>query len=458
MFFIKNKFLVVLLGALLFGNDWVFEYKNNVFYESDFYNYFPKNDWDAIKDNVKREKLFSNFIKQSASVYEAEVLGLDFDPGVSDKLFGRFYRLLVNEYYMKEFLGSVVPKDGLVFCKKNLKKSIFVNHILIKKEEKGLVDSLLDSLGFGVGFSDLAFSFSNDPSAKQNKGSLGWITIGQTVPDFQNLAFSLCLGCVDVVETDFGYHIIKVDSIKNSPYFNIEKEEYDDLAFRFAAGYIKKPLKDLAAKHDSSLLVDAGVSFNFSLLEEFVLLVSETTNGSSQKSRDSVDFLGLLGDVGGLAVYNGDVLSGQWFVNKFSGPFYKNVYFDSVDLLIKEFNLVLLRDIVYGLALNKGVDKGFSFIKQFGSVKSEILKKEYLKFLISSVPTPSKKEIEEFYYNNENELFTNKKTGKPFGLVSSYGSVEAILLKEKQEKVQENFFGSLQNKKNSINEGWLYVD
>ena len=458
MFFIKNKFLVVLLGVFLFGNDWVFEYKNNVFYESDFYDYFPKNDWDAIKDNVKREKLFFNFIKQSASVYEAEVLGLDLDPSVSDKLFGRFYRLLVNEYYMKEFLGSVVPKEGLAFCKKNLKKSIFVNHILIKKEQKELLSSLLDSISFGVDFSALATSFSKDPSVKQNKGSLGWLTVGQTVPEFQNLAFGLCLGCVEVAETDFGYHIIKVDSIKNSPYFNIEKEEYDDLAFRFATGYIKKPLKDLAAKHDSSLLVDAGVSFNFSLLEEFVLLVSETTVGSSQKSRDSVDFLGLLGAVGGLVVYNGDVLSGQWFVNKFSGAFYKKVYFDTVESLTKEFELILLRDLVYSLALQKELDKGFSFNKQFGSVRGEILKKEHLKYLISSVPLPSKKEVEDYYNKNEVELFTNKTTGKPFGLGSSYGSVEAILLKERQGVVQDVFFNSLKNKKNSINEGWLYVD
>ena len=120
-----------------------------------------------------------------------------------------------------------------------------------------------------------------------------------------------------------------------------------------------------------------------------------------------------------MAAYNGDVLSGQWFVNKFSGPFYKNVYFDSLGPLIKEFNLILLRDIVYRLALEKGVDRGFSFNRQFGAVRGEILKKEFLKFLISSVPLPSKKEIEVFYNNNEFELFTNKTTGEPFGLGAS---------------------------------------
>ena len=458
MFFIKNKLLVLLLGTFLFANNWVFEYKNNVFYESDFYNYFPKNEWNLIKDNTKREKLFFGFVNQVAGVYEAELLGLDLDPQVSDKLFGRFYRLLVNEYYMKDFLGSVVPKEGFIFCKKNLKKSVFVNHILIKKEQKGVVNSLLDSLNLGVNFSDLATSFSEDPSAKQNKGSLGWITVGQTVPEFQNLVFDLCLGCVDVAETAFGYHVVRVDSIKKSSYSNLEKQEYNDLAFQFASGYIKKPLKDLAAKHDSLLLVGAGVYFDTALLKDFILLVSETTANSPKKSRDNVDFLGLLSSVGGLAFYNGDVLSGQWFVNKFSGAFYKKVYFDTVESLTKEFELILLRDIVYSLALQKELDKGFSFNKQFGSVRGEILKKEHLKYLISSVPLPSKKEVEDYYNKNEVELFTNKTTGKPFGLGSSYGSVEAILLKERQGVVQDDFFNSLKNKKNSINEGWLYVD
>ena len=61
----------------------------------------------------------------------------------------------------------------------------------------------------------------------------------------------------------------------------------------------------------------------------------------------------------------------------------------------------------------------------------------------SSVSSPSKKEVEDFYYANESQLFTNKTTGEPFGLVSSYGSVEAILLKEKQELKKDSFFNSL---------------
>ena len=63
---------------------------------------------------------------------------------------------------------------------------------------------------------------------------------------------------------------------------------------------------------------------------------------------------------------------------------------------------------------------------------------------------------EEYYYSNEQSLFLNKKTGEPFGLDSSFGSVEAILLKEKQEAAKVGFFNSLKGEGVKINKGWLY--
>ena len=455
MFFIKNSFMVGLLLGCLFANSWVFKYKDQTFYEQDFYNYFAKHDWVELTDNKQREGLLFDFIKQSAAVYEADLLGLDLSPAVHEKLGGRFERLLVNEYYMRVFLGSVVPDKGLAFCKKNLDKTVLVNHVLLKKTDQSLASSLLDSLEGGANFGDLAFSLSKDPSAKQNRGNLGWITVGQTVPDFQDVVFELCVGCVGLVESDFGIHVVRVDSVKKSFYSNLEKEDYNDFAFRFATGYIKEPLKNLAAEHDSSLLVDNGVIFNYDLLNSFIEATRVEVGG---KSREKVDFIGGLQELGGVALLDGEVLSGQWFANIFSGPFYKSVFYDSTDSLVDEFKLILLRKIVVGLAIQQKVDLSYSFKKQFSSIKKELLKKEYLKFLINSIPPPSKEEIESYYYQNEAELFVNKKTGEPFGLVSSYGSVEAILLKEKQDRIQSTFFDSLSGDFVILNKGWLYVD
>src|SRR5580704_9799368 len=63
----------------------------------------------------------------------------------------------------------------------------------------------------GANFEDLAKKYSEDDSTKPKGGDLGWIVEGQTVPEFQQAAFSLPKGSIsDLVKTQYGFHIIKV--------------------------------------------------------------------------------------------------------------------------------------------------------------------------------------------------------------------------------------------------------
>jgi peptidyl-prolyl cis-trans isomerase D len=102
-----------------------------------------------------------------------------------------------------------------------------VSHILIKTplpgpdgkvDEKGVAEAqhraedLLKQLKNGAKLEDLAKKYSEDPGSGKQGGSLGWIGKGQTVPEFEKVAFSLPKGQTsDLVKSSYGFHIIRVD-------------------------------------------------------------------------------------------------------------------------------------------------------------------------------------------------------------------------------------------------------
>ncbi|MDX1648095.1 MAG: peptidylprolyl isomerase [Longimicrobiales bacterium] len=73
-------------------------------------------------------------------------------------------------------------------------------------------EALLDSIGAGADFAELARAHSDDPGTAELGGDLGWFRRGRMVREFEDAAFALIDGQVsDVVRTDFGFHIIKVE-------------------------------------------------------------------------------------------------------------------------------------------------------------------------------------------------------------------------------------------------------
>jgi peptidyl-prolyl cis-trans isomerase D len=67
-------------------------------------------------------------------------------------------------------------------------------------------------------FAEVAKKESQDPGSAAQGGDLGFFARGAMVPAFEQAAFSLTKGAIsDVVETDFGYHIIHVTDVKQPP-------------------------------------------------------------------------------------------------------------------------------------------------------------------------------------------------------------------------------------------------
>jgi peptidyl-prolyl cis-trans isomerase D len=95
-----------------------------------------------------------------------------------------------------------------------------VEHILFKTigktdaeiaEIHQKAEDVLKQAKHGANFEDLAKKYSEDDGTKPKGGDLGWIVDGQTVPEFQQAAFTVPKGSIsDLVKTQYGFHIIKV--------------------------------------------------------------------------------------------------------------------------------------------------------------------------------------------------------------------------------------------------------
>lgn len=84
-----------------------------------------------------------------------------------------------------------------------------------KAAAKAEAEQVLEELRTGGDFEVLARRFSDDPGTRERGGDLGWFRQGQMVRPFEAVAFAMRPGMVSpIVETVFGYHIIKLEKVR----------------------------------------------------------------------------------------------------------------------------------------------------------------------------------------------------------------------------------------------------
>lgn len=165
-----------------------------------------------------KEQLLDSLVTQEVLFQESQRLGLEKEAEVQSRLTDARRQILV-EALMKKLVAEDVS-DAKVKEYYNAHKADFrqvrASHILVENEDQAK-DVKKRVKKAGADFAAVAKEMSTDPSAKENGGDLGFFTKDQMVKPFADKAFAMKVNEIsDPVKSEFGYHIIKVQEIKEA--------------------------------------------------------------------------------------------------------------------------------------------------------------------------------------------------------------------------------------------------
>jgi peptidyl-prolyl cis-trans isomerase SurA len=199
----------------------LFTIDGNPYYTDEFVRVYKKN-LDLVKDDSQKDldNYLNLFIGYKLKVSKANKLGLQNNKKYQGEL--RSYRTQLSKNYLTD---SKVTKELTEEAYERAQKEIKASHILIKVDENALPADTLKAYNKAVevrkkalagdDFEKLAKQYSEDPSAKENGGDLGYFTAFRMVYPFETGAYNTPKGGISkIVRTRFGYHVIKVVDIR----------------------------------------------------------------------------------------------------------------------------------------------------------------------------------------------------------------------------------------------------
>ncbi len=417
------KFLLFLFSLALSSDGTILIIEGKSFSIHDFYSRYPKKQWEHA-DSLQKERVLNDFINRELCVIEAKELGFQNDPETAVKIYNRSLQILVNESYEYFVARPLIPEEDLILARNNAQREVFVNHILVGHSESHLsrppkrtIDGalvlgqkIIEEYAAGVDFAVLAEKYSDDPGAKENLGTVGWVSWGATVPQFQVAAFALEKGSVSPpVLTDFGYHIIYVSDIRPSDAQFMDDYAYENHITNIAKNSLRDRLRPAAIEYDQNTLEENNVVFNIDAVRYILRLYDRfQVENSLSVGAASFSFLETITSPVVVCVYNNKGYGPKWFAKRLKGvPPSRLPQFGSENDVLALFKTFILQDIAIKRGVRGGVDSLFSYNKKVDDMVSGLLYNAYLKHLVNIVPRPDSSSVRKYYNNNKHEKYLN---------------------------------------------------
>lgn len=185
---------------------------------SEFEAVYKKNNKKTVISREALEEYLDLYVNFKLKVREAEVMGLDSSVAFRNELAG--YRAQLAQPYLTD---NEVTEGLIQEAYDRMKTDIHASHILINLAPNALPEDTLKAwnrimkirdqiVKEGKSFNEMAMKESDDPSAKDNGGDLGYFTSMMMVYPFENAAYNTSVGEVSMpVRTRFGYHILRIN-------------------------------------------------------------------------------------------------------------------------------------------------------------------------------------------------------------------------------------------------------
>lgn len=197
---------------------------DSIYQVADFERLYNKN-IDIIVDESQKDvgNYFDLYTLYKLRLQNAYNLKLDKSDRINQDI-TKFRNELAEKYFINESTLNALVEEAL----ERSKFEINASHILIAVDELAQPQDTLaaynqalkirDEVLNGLSFENAAEKYSNDLSAKSNKGNLGYFSVFRMVYPFETGAYNTKVGDISLpVRSNFGYHLIKVNNKRATP-------------------------------------------------------------------------------------------------------------------------------------------------------------------------------------------------------------------------------------------------
>lgn len=215
----------------------------------------------GVADNgLARRSILNNIIAEELLIIEAHNRAYDEDAIGSHENERIKLQELLNAYHQKFVAAHVTTnEEELKRLFTNLNIKIKARHLYAPTRQKA--DSLYHILQHGGSFEELARTCFQDPVLRDSGGSLGYFSVDEMDPAFEEVAYSLKIGEISPpVRTNDGYSIIRVDDRTGNPL--VTETEFAKHRSKLEAYWKKRKIYKATQQHTDSLRNELNITFN----------------------------------------------------------------------------------------------------------------------------------------------------------------------------------------------------